>query len=67
MKKILMLGTGGTIACKRSDQGLKPLLTSDEILSYVPETASFCQADSLQILNIDSTNMQPSHWHCLRR
>ncbi len=62
MKKILMLGTGGTIACKRSDQGLKPLLTSDEILSYVPETAKFCQADSLQILNIDSTNMQPNHW-----
>lgn len=62
MKKILMLGTGGTIACKRSDQGLKPLLTSDEILSYVPEAASFCQADSLQILNIDSTNMQPNHW-----
>ncbi|MBE7719276.1 MAG: asparaginase [Lacrimispora celerecrescens] len=62
MKKILMLGTGGTIACKRSDSGLKPLLTSDEILSYVPEASKFCQADSLQILNIDSTNMQPNHW-----
>ncbi|ADL03081.1 asparaginase [Lacrimispora saccharolytica] len=62
MKKILMLGTGGTIACKRSDSGLKPLLTSDEILSYVPETSIFCKADSLQILNIDSTNMQPHHW-----
>ncbi|MGL6220041.1 MAG: asparaginase domain-containing protein, partial [Lacrimispora sphenoides] len=53
MKKILMLGTGGTIACKRSDNGLKPLLTTDEILSYVPEASEFCQADSLQILNID--------------
>ena len=62
MKKILMLGTGGTIACKRSDSGLKPLLTTDEILSYVPEASEFCQADSLQILNIDSTNMQPGHW-----
>ena len=62
MKKILMLGTGGTIACKRSDSGLKPLLTSDELLSYVPDTAGFCQTDSLQIFNIDSTNMQPKHW-----
>lgn len=62
MKKILMLGTGGTIACKRGDIGLKPLLTSDELLSYVPDAAKFCQAESLQILNIDSTNMQPKHW-----
>lgn len=62
MKKILMLGTGGTIACKRGGSGLKPLLTSDELLSYVPDAAKFCQADSLQIFNIDSTNMQPKHW-----
>lgn len=62
MKKILMLGTGGTIACKRGEAGLKPLLTSEELLSYVPDTAGLCQIDSLQILNIDSTNMQPAHW-----
>jgi L-asparaginase len=62
MKKILMLGTGGTIACKRGDSGLKPLLTSNELLSYVPDAKQFCQADSIQILNIDSTNMQPKHW-----
>lgn len=62
MKKILMLGTGGTIASKRGDSGLKPLLTSKELLSYVPDVKEFCQADSLQILNIDSTNMQPKHW-----
>ena len=37
MKHILMLGTGGTIACKRSDAGLKPVITSEEILTYVPD------------------------------
>ncbi len=62
MKKILMLGTGGTIACKRGESGLKPLISSEELLSYVPDAKQFCQADSLQILNIDSTNMQPKHW-----
>lgn len=62
MKRILMLGTGGTIACKRGESGLKPLLTSQELLSYVPDAAEFCQADSLQIFNIDSTNLQPKHW-----
>ncbi len=62
MKKILLLGTGGTIACKRSDCGLKPVITSDEILTYVPDVKSFCHIDSAQIMNIDSTNMQPKHW-----
>lgn len=61
-KKILMLATGGTIASKRSDSGLKPLLTSEELLSFVPDVKKFCQVDTLQILNIDSTNMQPHHW-----
>lgn len=62
MKKILMLGTGGTIACRRTPTGLKPLLSSGELLEYVPDVKEFCQADSLQVFNIDSTNMQPSHW-----
>ena len=62
MKKILLLGTGGTIACKRTPDGLKPVITSEEILTYVPDSRNYCQIDSIQILNIDSTNIQPSHW-----
>lgn len=62
MKQILMIATGGTIASKRSDSGLKPLITSQELLSYVPAVSSFCHADAVQVLNIDSTNMQPKHW-----
>lgn len=62
MKQILMIATGGTIASKSSAAGLKPLITSDELLSYVPDARQFCHADTLQLLNIDSTNMQPFHW-----
>lgn len=62
MKRILLLGTGGTIACKRTSQGLMPLLSSEEILSFVPDSRTFCSIDSIQVLNIDSTNIQPSHW-----
>ena len=62
MKKILMLATGGTIACKRSDAGLRPVITSDELLSYVPESRNYCRADALQLFNIDSTNIQAHHW-----
>ncbi len=64
-KRILMLATGGTIASKRSEHGLKPLLTSDELLSFVPDVTRFCQVDALQILNLDSTNMQPHHWRMI--
>ncbi len=67
MKHILVIGTGGTIACKRSDDGLKPVMSSDELLSFVPDTKQFCLADTLQVLNIDSTNMQPDHWLLIAR
>lgn len=67
MKKILMLATGGTIASKHDATGLKPLITSEEILSYVPDTGSFCQTDTIQLFNIDSTNVQPIHWLSITR
>lgn len=67
MKHILLLGTGGTIACKRGDNGLTPLLTGEELLSYVPAAREFCQVDSIQVLNIDSTNVHPKHWLMIAR
>lgn len=62
MKKILLITTGGTIASKNSPEGLAPAMTSDELLSYVPEIRELCDVDTIQILNIDSTNIQPEHW-----
>lgn len=62
MKRILLIATGGTIASKRSVSGLKPLITSEELISYVPDARNFCQTDTVQILNIDSTNILPQHW-----
>ena len=34
----------------------------DEILRHVPEIKSFCDVRSKQILNIDSSNIQPEDW-----
>ncbi|MCI8660501.1 MAG: asparaginase [Lachnospiraceae bacterium] len=62
MKRILLIATGGTIASKSSESGLKPLITSQELLSYVSDVQQFCNTDTLQLINIDSTNMQPCHW-----
>lgn len=61
-KKILLLATGGTIASKKSDSGLKPQITPEELLCYIPKVEEFCDVDVKQILNIDSSNMEPKHW-----
>ncbi|MBE5888425.1 MAG: asparaginase [Lachnospiraceae bacterium] len=62
MKKILFIATGGTIASKKSENGLKPQISPDELLSYIPSLNKICEVDTLQLLNLDSSNMEPRHW-----
>lgn len=62
MKKILMITTGGTIASRHTDQGLAPMLSARQMLDYVPEIQEFCIPHSLDLLNVDSTNIAPGHW-----
>ena len=62
MKKILMIGTGGTIASKQTENGLAPGLTPNDILSYIPQVKHVCEVETLQVCNIDSTNVTPEHW-----
>ncbi len=62
MKKILLLGTGGTIASVRGENGLAPGISAEELLAHVPQARELCELDSLQLLNLDSTNMEPRHW-----
>lgn len=65
MKKILMIGTGGTIASTQTDAGLTPGLSPEEILSYIPAVKDVCSVHTLQICNIDSTNLMPDHWRLM--
>ena len=62
MKKILLIGTGGTIASEVTDSGLAPELTTEQLLSHIPAISDICGVDCLQLLNLDSTNMTPAHW-----
>ena len=62
MKKILMLGTGGTIASEMSPEGLTPELTPQQLLRYVPGVSALCRVDCLSLFSIDSTNITPAHW-----
>ena len=67
MKNILLIGTGGTIASKQTADGLAPGLSSDDILSYIPQVKDVCNVDTLQVCNIDSTNATPAHWTLLSK
>lgn len=61
-RKILLIATGGTIASKSCGSGLTPLITSQEIIGFVPEIKEFCEIEALQLFNIDSTNIFYTHW-----
>ena len=61
-KKVLLIATGGTIASKRSHHGLKPQITPDELISYIPQVGNICDVYTIQLLNLDSTNVEPMHW-----
>ena len=62
MKHILMLSTGGTIASEPTDHGLSPELSGNDLLALIPELEGLCRISCKEILNIDSSNMQPEHW-----
>lgn len=70
MKKILMIGTGGTIASEVTQDGLAPELTSRQLLEQIPAISEICEVDCVQLMNLDSTNITPAHWlqmaRCLR-
>ena len=62
MKKILLIATGGTIASTPTESGLAPGLCSRELLETVPELSRVCEIDTLQLFNLDSTNMCHVQW-----
>ena len=70
MKRILLIGTGGTIASEVTDSGLTPELTTEQLLAHIPAISAICQVDCVQLLNLDSTNITPEHWlemaRCIR-
>lgn len=62
MKKILLIATGGTIASQQTEHGLAPLILPETFLRHVPGIRTLCEVDTVQILNLDSTNLRPQHW-----
>ena len=61
-KKLLFIGTGGTIASELSEGALSPALGAEQLLRLVPDVSRMCDADAVQLFELDSTDIMPEHW-----
>lgn len=61
-KKILMIGTGGTIASDKTPDGLVPELDTVQLLQFIPSIAKSCKVTCVQKYSLDSTNIMSEHW-----
>lgn len=57
MKNILMLATGGTIACRQTGHGLAPALTGEELIEFIPQLEHICRVTVVNPMSIDSTDI----------
>lgn len=62
MKNILFMTTGGTLASKHTNEGLVPSINSDCILSFINTMSIKYNITTKDILNLDSSNIQPEEW-----
>ena len=67
MKNILMLATGGTIACEPSEDGLVPRLSGEAMLHVLDGAGLPCRVDVRELMNLDSSNLQPEDWETMAR
>lgn len=63
-KKILVLGTGGTIA-SGGENGLRPALGTVKMLERLPLLCEEYDIAAKDILQLDSSNIQPEEWRCI--
>ena len=52
MKKILFIATGGTIASAKTENGLTPAITSEELLNAVPQVKNLCAVELRQYQHV---------------
>ena len=57
MKQVLLIATGGTIACRETENGLLPTLTGAELLSLLPGLGDLCTVTVCDLMHLDSTDM----------
>ena len=66
MKRIALLATGGTIACRQTPDGLTPALRASQLLESVPVRRDV-EIVPRDVFRMDSSNIQPEEWSLLAR
>lgn len=57
-----MLSTGGTIASEQGPDGLVPKVDGAAMVRMIPKLEGLCDITCLEIMSLDSSNIQPHHW-----
>ena len=64
--KLMLLATGGTIACTPTENGLAPTLHGQDLLHLLRPSLP-CEVEARDVFLMDSSNMQPEEWSALAR
>ena len=62
--KLMLLATGGTIACTPTPNGLAPTLHAQDLLDLLGDALP-CEVAARDVFQMDSSNMQPEEWSVL--
>lgn len=63
--RILLVATGGTIACSQTENGLSPALSAAKLAAGLPLLGESFELETVQPFSLDSTNMSPKNWCAL--
>lgn len=66
-ERVLILGTGGTIASRIDYEtgAVRPSLDADEIVQAVPEVLRYARIESREVFQVFSENLTPKHWEVI--
>ncbi len=67
MKKILLITTGGTIACSETNDGLVPSSDGLTLLDYISDLKNCYDISITNLLTLDSTNIHPEEWQLIAK
>lgn len=59
--KLMLLATGGTIACTPTPSGLAPTLRAQDLLDALGSDLP-CEVEARDVFQMDSSNVQPEEW-----
>ena len=57
LKHVLLIATGGTVACRDNGNGLAPALSGEQLIEFLPELSCLCEVVVENLFSKDSTDI----------